>query len=117
MASPKGRVGIAFSSLPSVALPGRHCLYASSSPVAIRITFTALPITSPGRFSPRGLRGKSTQLLLGGQQFVFSTITTNSRGVKSSLTKIDLVKTWAFDLYLIFDIGFGDDVSHRRHRS
>jgi hypothetical protein len=28
-----------------------------SSPVAIRMTFTALPITSAGRFSPLGPRG------------------------------------------------------------
>jgi hypothetical protein len=31
--------------------------FSSSSPVAIRITLTALPITSAGRFSPRGPRG------------------------------------------------------------
>src|SRR5262249_40572272 len=33
-----------------------------SSPVAIRMTLTALPITSAGRFSPRGPRGISAEI-------------------------------------------------------
>ncbi len=37
--------------------------FSSSSPVAILITFTALPITSAGRFSPRGPLGIGLLLL------------------------------------------------------
>jgi hypothetical protein len=111
MASPKGRVGIALSSLPSVAPPGRHCLYASSSPVAIRMTFTALPITSPWRL------GQIDSAMLGGEQFRFRHHHDELAGRKVSIDQNDFVKTRAFDLYLIFDIGFGDDVIHRLHRS
>jgi hypothetical protein len=41
--------------LPNSAAALRSGSASYSSPVAIRITFAALPITSAGRFSPRGL--------------------------------------------------------------
>jgi hypothetical protein len=48
---------------PSSAAPLRSGSTSSSSPVAIRITFTALPITSAGRFSPCGPLGIGLLLL------------------------------------------------------
>jgi hypothetical protein len=39
--------------------PGAFPHTSSASPVAIRMTWTALPITSAGRFSPLGPRGMS----------------------------------------------------------
>ncbi len=49
--------------LPSSAAALRSGRTSSSSPSAIRITFTALPITSAGRFSPRGPLGIGFLLL------------------------------------------------------
>jgi hypothetical protein len=36
-------------------------------------------------------------------------------GRKVVIDQNDFVETGPFDLYLIFDVGLGDDVSHRRH--
>jgi hypothetical protein len=69
------------------------------------------------RAAPMGGHHHSQSLILAHVKFYLQDRDDEIAGRKVVIDQNDFVETRAFDLYLILGIGFGDDVSHLRHRS